>query len=428
MNQKTQTAPHIVTELPGPQAAAWIARDEAVISPSYTRDYPLVVKRGWGCTIEDVDGNLFLDMTAGIAVCAAGHAHPQVVAAIADQARKLIHMSGTDFYYSPEIELAEQLARIAPGSDAKKVFFCNSGAEAIEAALKLSRYHTGRDRVISFYGAFHGRTYGAMSLGGSKAMHQRGFGPLLTGVHRLKYDCSREDIESLFHSACPPDDVAAIFVEPLQGEGGYLVPSPDFLPMLRELCDEHGILLVADEVQSGMGRTGRWFCCQHYDVVPDVICMAKGIASGMPLGAVITSAEVMNWPPGSHASTFGGNPVSCRAALATIDLIDRQYLANTNERGGQLQAGLQRIADELPQLANVRGQGLMLAVDVVDASGQVSVAMRNELVHACFAGGLLVLGCGKAAVRFCPPLCITSDEVETALELFAKAAGEIAHP
>jgi 4-aminobutyrate aminotransferase len=415
--------PRIVTPLPGPRAAAWIARDRQVISPSYTRDYPLVVKRGAGCTIEDVDGNLFLDFTAGIAVTAAGHAHPEVVRAISEQAAALIHMSGTDFYYSPEIELAERLAAIAPGTGPKKVFFANSGAETIEAAIKLARYHTGRPRAISFYGAFHGRTYGAMSLGGSKAIHQRGFGPLLEGIHRLNYNCGRGEIDELFARVAAPDEVAAIFVEPIQGEGGYVVPSPDFLPMLRAVCDQHGILLVADEVQSGMGRTGRWFACEHFGVVPDLICLAKGIASGMPLGALITGAAIMNWPPGSHASTFGGNPVSCRAALATIDLVERQYMKNAVQRGDQLKAGLREMAARRPWLAGVRGLGLMLAVDVLGNDRNFDPHRRRAIVHAAFQRGLLLLGCGKAAVRFCPPLCVTEDEVKTAVRLFDEACG-----
>lgn len=418
-------APQLVTRLPGPKAAALIARDDQAISPSYTRGYPLVAARGWGCCLEDVDGNLFLDFTAGIAVNATGHAHPEVVDAIVDQASKLIHMSGTDFYYAPEIELAERLAKLAPGPAPKRVFFCNSGAESVEAALKLARYYTGRDRVISLYGAFHGRTYGAMSLGGSKAIHQRGFGPMLPGVHRVHFDCQRSELEELFATVCPPDDVAAIFIEPVQGEGGYRVPSPHFLPMLREVCDRHGMLLVADEVQSGMGRTGRWFAMEHFDVVPDMICLAKGIASGLPLGALVARADLMTWPPGSHASTFGGNPISCRAALATIDLIEREYLANTVARGVQLRAGLQRLAGEVDCLANPRGLGLMQAIDVIDAGG-LDHDRRNALVDEAFYKGLLLLGCGRASIRFCPALCVTSEQVATALEILgrlARAAG-----
>lgn len=414
-----EQAPRLRTSLPGPKAAAWIARDDQVISTSYTRGYPLVAARGWGCTLEDVDGNLFLDFTAGIAVNATGHAHPEVVAAIADQAGKLIHMSGTDFYYAPEIELAERLVRLAPGKEPKRVFFANSGAETIEAALKLARHHTGRQRVISCYGAFHGRTYGALSLGGSKALHQHGFGPLLSGIHRIHFDSPRAELEELFATVCPADEVAAIFVEPIQGEGGYRVPSVGFLPMLREICNEHGILLVVDEVQSGIGRTGRWLAVEHFGVEPDMICLAKGLASGLPLGALIARADVMDWPPGSHASTFGGNPVSCRAALATLDLVEREHMANARARGAELKAGLERLAASAPAIDGVRGLGLMLAADIIGPKGP-DPHRRDAVVNAAFHQGLLLLGCGKAAVRFCPALCVTSQQVATALEIFGE--------
>jgi 4-aminobutyrate aminotransferase len=418
--------PHLVTPLPGPKAAAWIERDERVISPSYTRIYPLVCARGEGCTIEDVDGNRFLDLTSGIAVTATGHAHPAVAAAIADQAQKLIHMSGTDFYYAPEIELAERLAKLAPGDEPKRVFFCNSGAEAIEAAIKLARHRTGRQRIISCYGAFHGRTYGAMSIGGSKSLHQRGFGPLVPGVQRIHFNCERAEIEEQFATCCPADETAAIFVEAVQGEGGYRVATPEFLPMLRKLCDEHGILLVVDEVQSGIGRTGRMFAVEHFGVVPDIICLAKGIASGLPLGAIVAPAPIMNWPPGSHASTFGGNPVACRAALVTLDLIEREYLANTEARGRQLDEGLKRLAaDASLSLAAPRGLGLMRAVDAHDAAGP-SPKRRDALIQAAFLEGLLLLGCGKTAIRFCPALCITESEISTALEIFGRVAAKVA--
>src|SRR5215468_8624407 len=348
--------PAIHTDLPGPKARALLERDQKYMSPSYTRIYPLVVARGSGAVIEDVDGNLFLDFTAGIAVTSTGHCHPHVVAAIQDQAAKLLHMSGTDFYYRPQIDLAERLAKLAPGDSANRVFFTNSGAEALEAALKLARWHTGRSRAIAFFGAFHGRTYGAMSLSGSKLVHRRGFSPLVPDIHHTPYPrgcttcstasecvCVRYIEDTLLRRTAPPEEVAAIFVEPIQGEGGYYVPPPGFLPALRELCDRHGFLLVVDEVQSGMGRTGKMFACEHWGVQPDIICLAKGIASGMPLGAMIARDEVMDWPPGSHASTFGGNPVSCRAALATIELLQSEYIANAQQRGEQLRAGLARL-------------------------------------------------------------------------------------
>jgi 4-aminobutyrate aminotransferase len=421
----TRPVPDLIVPPPGPQAAAWIARNDRVISPSYTPCYPLVCARGWGCTIEDVDGNLFLDFTAGIAVNSAGHCHPEVVAAIVDQASKLIHMSGTDFYYGPEIELAERLAKLAPGDSPKRVFFCNSGAEANEGALKLTRHYTGRHRVISCYGAFHGRTYGAMSLGGSKSLHRHGFGPLVEGIHRIHFNCERAEIEEQFATVCPADEVAAIFVEPIQGEGGYRVPSPGFLKMLRSVCDDYGILLVCDEVQSGIGRTGRMFAVEHFGVVPDVICMAKGIAGGLPLGAIVSRADVMTWPPGSHASTFGGNPVSCRAALAVLDLVEREYLANATERGAQLQAALRKLADDKATgLADPRGLGLMQAVDILGSNG-LDPERRNNLVQAAFEQGLLLLGCGKAGIRFCPSLCVTPAEVDTAMEIIGRVCRSV---
>jgi 4-aminobutyrate aminotransferase len=418
------TRPVLLTSLPGPNAAAWIARDDQVLSPSYTRAYPLVAARGVGCTIEDVDGNLFLDFTAGIAVTSTGHCHPDVVAAIVDQSTKLLHMSGTDFYYTPEIELAERLARLAPGGEPKRVFFTNSGAESVEAALKLARFHTGRQRLISCYGAFHGRTYGAMSLGGSKSIHHRGFGPLLSGVHRIPFNCHEALLEEHFHTVCPAEEVAAIFVEPIQGEGGYRLPEPHFLPMLRRLCDQHGILLVADEVQSGMGRTGKMFAIEHFGVAPDIICLAKGIASGMPLGAIVARADLMDWPSGSHASTFGGNPVCCRAALATLDLLQREYLENATRRGYQLLAGLTRLAQQDAELADPRGLGLMVAIDVMGPAG-LDPPRRDAIIEAAFHRGLLLLGCGKAGIRFCPSLCVTAEQIDSALEILVAAWSDV---
>ncbi|HEX4613030.1 MAG TPA: acetyl ornithine aminotransferase family protein [Urbifossiella sp.] len=436
--------PHIRTPLPGPAAAELLARDAEYVSPSYTRVYPLVVARGSGCVIEDVDGNRFLDFTAGIAVNATGHCHPEVVAAIHDQADHLLHMSGTDFYYRPQIDLSERLAKVAPGPSRKKVFFTNSGAEAVEAALKLARWHTKRNRVVAFHGAFHGRTYGAMSLSGSKLVHRRGFSPLVPDIHHVDFPrgcapgCQRagggacgliaQITDTLFRRTCPPEEVAAIFVEPIQGEGGYHPLPPGCLPALREMCDRHGILLVADEVQSGMGRTGRMFACEHYGVEPDILCVAKGVASGMPLGAIVARADVMDWPSGSHASTFGGNPVSCRAALATIDLLEREYTANAVARGEQLRAGLTVLCGRFPALANVRGLGLMTAVDVIDPAGRPDPVAREAVIQAAFHRGLLLLGCGESGIRFCPPLCVTAGQVETALALLASVIGEERSP
>ncbi|HEY2787013.1 MAG TPA: acetyl ornithine aminotransferase family protein [Fimbriiglobus sp.] len=423
--------PDVRVPPPGPKAQSLLARDKEFVSPSYTRVYPLVVERGSGAVIEDVDGNLYLDFTAGIAVTATGHCHPEVVAAIKDQADKLLHMSGTDFYYRPQIDLAERLAKAAPGPSPKKVFFTNSGAEAVEGALKLARWHTDRSRVVAFYGAFHGRTYGAMSLSGSKLVHRRGFSPLVPDIHHVEFprdcsgcssveDCScvKEIEQTLMHRTCPPDEVAAIFVEVIQGEGGYRLAPKGFLPALRALCDKYGILLVVDEVQSGMGRTGKMFAVEHFGVEPDIICLAKGIASGLPLGAIVARSDVMDWPSGSHASTFGGNPVSCRAALATMDLLDREYTANAAARGKQLQAGLKALADHHSILASVRGLGLMTATDIVDpVDGTAAPSLREDVIQTCFRQGLLLLHCGDTGIRFCPPLCVTAEQVDTCLRI-----------
>jgi len=429
------TVPAVRTALPGPKAQALLERDAKYVSPSYTRIYPLVVERGSGCVIEDVDGNLFLDFTAGIAVTATGHCHPEVVAAIQDQAEKLLHMSGTDFYYEPQIALAQRLAEMSPGPSAKRVFFTNSGAEALEAALKLARWHTQRTRVIAFFGAFHGRTYGAMSLSGSKLVHRRGFSPLVPDIHHVPFPRSCPGCENgcelvklieetLLKRTAPPEEVAAIFIEPIQGESGYRVAPPGCLPALRRLCDKHRILLVVDEVQSGMGRTGKLFAVEHWGVEPDIICSAKGIASGMPLGAIIARETVMDWPPGSHASTFGGNPVSCRAALATLNLLERGYMRNAGERGEQLRAGLRQLANRHDCLTDVRGLGLMTAVDVIKDDGTPDPKARDELVQTAFRHGLLLLGCGENGIRFCPPLCVSEKQVEMCLRLLDKVLAE----
>jgi 4-aminobutyrate aminotransferase len=434
------TVPRMKTDVPGPRAQALLERDNQYVSPSYTRAYPLVVERGSGAVIEDVDGNLFLDFTAGIAVTSTGHCHPEVVAAIQEQAANLLHMSGTDFYYKPQIDLAQRLAELAPGSSPKRVFFTNSGAEALEAALKLARWHTARTRVIAFLGAFHGRTYGAMSLSGSKLVHRRGFSPLVPDIHHVPYPRGaelrgepgagrryvREIEETILKRVAPPEEVAAVFVEPIQGESGYHVPPEDFLPALREFCNRHGILLVTDEVQSGMGRTGKLFAVQHWNVEPDIICLAKGIASGMPLGAMIAKDSVMDWPSGSHASTFGGNPVSCQAALATLRLLENGYTANAAERGEQLRNGLVRLRRQHPEIGDVRGLGLMVAMDVVSTQDHQTAdpALRDEIIQTAFRQGLLLLGCGESAIRFCPPLCITAEQVDAALRILSTVLAE----
>ena len=414
--------PEIKTPLPGPKAAELIARDARAMSPSFTRSYPFVMDHGEGCWVTDVDGNRFLDFTAGIAVASTGHSHPRVVAAIEEQAHRFLHMSGTDFYYRPEIELAERLeAKILPGTPAR-VFFTNSGAEAIEGAMKLARYTTNRPSYIAFIGAFHGRTFGALSLTASKASQRRRFAPLLSSVFHAPYpsaargittDESIERIEELFNTIAPPESVAAVFVEPIQGEGGYLVPPDDFLPRLRELTKKHGILLVADEVQSGMGRTGHLLAIEHWGVEPDIVCLAKGIASGLPLGAFIARAEQMSWPPGSHGSTFGGNPLACVAGLATLDLLEDGLIENAAKVGAQLQDGLREIAASHSEVTDVRGIGLMVALEFKSPDGAA------KLVQSAFERGLLLLTAGTRAVRLSPPLVLNRDEAATGLDIIA---------
>lgn len=425
--------PRLVGALPGPRAQALIARDQAVTSPSYTRGYPLVVKRGEGCMLEDVDGNVFLDMTAGIAVTATGHAHPAVVKAIQDQAAALLHMSGTDFYYEPMVELAESLAAYAPfplpaSGPRAKVFFSNSGAESNEGALKLARYYTKRQNIVAFLGAFHGRTFGAMSLTGSKAVQRQGFGPLVPGITHIPYG-THESLDyleqKLFPATFPPEEIAAIVVEPIQGEGGYIVPEDGFHARIREICDRYGILMVVDEVQAGMGRTGKLFAIEHWGVQPDIITMAKGIASGLPLGAILARPEIMTWPPGSHATTFGGNPVACAAANATMKLLQAGLLENAALMGEILQAELGKLAHRFARISPPRGKGLMVAIDLLDGEGNLDRNLRDEIVDRAFYKGLLLLGCGKAAIRFCPPLVLDAKQIQVAMDILGELLGEL---
>ncbi|MBD2194245.1 MULTISPECIES: acetyl ornithine aminotransferase family protein [Calothrix] len=418
--------PNLVTALPGPRAQAIIERDRNVTSPSYTRDYPLVVARGEGCMVEDVDGNVFLDMTAGIAVTNTGHAHPEVVAAIQAQSAQLLHMSGTDFYYEPMVELAEKLAVRAPFPQGARVFFTNSGAESNEGAIKLARYYTKRSHIVAFLGAFHGRTYGAMSLTGSKAVQRANFGPFVPGVTHIPYGthASLDYLEKqLFPTLLPPEEIAAIVVEPIQGEGGYIVPESGFLERIRNICDRYGILMVVDEVQSGMGRTGKLFAIEHWGVMPDIITTAKGIASGLPLGAILSRPELMTWPPGAHATTFGGNPVACVAGIATLRLLEDGLMSNALEMGELLQAGLTQLHEKFPRVSLPRGKGLMVAIDLIDEEGNLDRPMRDRIIQEAFLRGLLLLGCGKAAIRFCPPLIIDSNQIQIALDILADILG-----
>ena len=430
INLNLPRTPRLITSLPGPRAQAIVQRDRAVTSPSYTRDYPLVVSRGQGCMVEDVDGNVFLDMTAGIAVTATGHAHPEVVKAIQEQSERLLHMSGTDFYYEPMVELAEQLAIRAPFPHPEnnaefpaKVFFTNSGAESNEGAIKLARYYTKRSLIVAFLGAFHGRTYGAMSLTGSKAVQRTNFGPLVPGVTHIPYGThtSLDYLEKqLFGTILPAPEVAAIVVEAIQGEGGYIVPEDGFLQRIRDICDRHGILMVVDEVQAGMGRTGRLFAIEHWGVMPDIITTAKGIASGLPLGAILARPELMTWPPGSHATTFGGNPVACAAGIATLRLLESGLMTNAIQMGQLLQASLTKLHQRFPKVSPPRGKGLMVAVDLLDEQGNLDHKLRDHIIQEAFLRGLLLLGCGKAAIRFCPPLVIDSDQIQIALQIISE--------
>lgn len=425
--------PRLVTSLPGSRAQAIVERDRAVTSPSYTRGYPLVIARGEGCMVEDVDGNVFLDLTAGIAVAATGHAYPEVVQAIQAQAADLLHMSGTDFYYESMVELAENLATRAPfpqptNATRAKVFFTNSGAESNEGALKLARYYTKRSQVVAFLGAFHGRTYGAMSLTGSKVVQRQHFGPLLPGVTHIPYGTHTGlDYleEKLFPTVLPPEEVAAIFVEAIQGEGGYIVPEDGFLERIRQICARHGILMVIDEVQAGMGRTGCLFAIEHWGVMPDIITLAKGIASGLPLGAILARSELMTWQPGSHATTFGGNPVACAAANVTLHLLENGLIDNAQNMGKLLMSGLWKLAQQFPCISPPRGKGLMVAIDVFDATGKLDPQKRDRIVDLAFLKGLLLLGCGKAAIRFCPPLVIDSEQIQVALQILHDVLEEI---
>jgi 4-aminobutyrate aminotransferase len=426
--------PNLVTPLPGPKAKAIIERDRAVLSPSYTRCYPFVMKRGEGAVVEDVDGNHFLDFNAGIAVVATGHAHPHVVRAIQKQAAEFLHMSGTDFYYEGMVRLAEKLAALTPGGVRRRVYFGNSGSEAVEAAIKMARYHSGRDKFVAFLGGFHGRTMGALSLTGSKVVQRRGFHPMLP-VHHIPYpycyrcpyskdpstcdvECVKVLEEQLFKTILPAEEVAAIVVEPIQGEGGYLVPPPKFHQELRRIADKYGVLLVHDEIQSGMGRTGRMFASEHFGVTPDIVTLAKGLASGMPLAATVARADVMDWPPGAHASTFGGNPVSIAAALTTIELLEESLMANATAMGAYMLDRMRDWPRRFKHVGDVRGLGLMIGFEMVydQQTKDRAPQLRDQLEMMAFERGLLILGAGPNSIRLCPPLVITRDQAAFAID------------
>ena len=411
--------PRLVTAVPGPRTLAQVERDERVTSPSLPRAYPFAPVRGRGCVVEDLDGNRYLDFAAGIAVNSTGHAHPRVVAAIQAQAAELLHYSASDFYLPIYAETCERLAGIAPFGGPARVYLGNSGAEVVEAAIKVARFATRRQHVVSFLGAFHGRTYGALSLTASKAKYHAGFGPLLPGVHHAPYGhvADLAWFDQLFERVVPASEVAAIVVEPIQGEGGYIVPQPGFLAGLRAICDRHGILLVADEIQSGAGRTGRMWAVEHEGVEPDILLTAKGIASGMPIAAMVTRASILEaWPAGAHGSTYGGNPVACAAALATIDLLEEELIANAGTQGERAMSALAPLTERFPGVVReVRGRGLMIGIELDDHDRAAALELE------CLRRGLLILGAGRTAVRLSPPLTVTAEQVDVGVRILGEA-------
>jgi 4-aminobutyrate aminotransferase len=437
--------PKIKVTPPGPKAKKIVERDSAVISPSFGRAYPLVIERGEGSIVVDVDGNEFIDMNAGLAVCSVGHSHPKVVKAIKDQVDKFIHYSYTDFYYDDYVDLGEKLHDLVPGDHKKKFFYGNSGAESIEAAMKVARWHTGRQGYIAYIGSFHGRTLGAVSLTASKPYQRARFAPLIPGVEHIFYPycyrcpfnlecpscgyaCVDYIDEYMFHRYVPPEEVAMLIAEPIQGEGGYVVPPDGYFPRLKKLLDKYGILFASDEVQAGMGRTGKWFGIEHFGVVPDIVCMAKGIAAGMPLGVMASRADIQDWKPGSHASTFGGNPVSCATALAVLDIIKSEnLLENAQKQGKLIKDRLNEMKDRHPMIGDVRGKGLMVGVELVKDKTTKEYAQKEtgEVMMECFRNGLAIVNCGINVIRWMPPLTITSDLVEPALEIFEKSLTKI---
>ena len=425
------------------KAQELLKRDQAVVSPSYPRAAPFVMERGLGAEVWDVDGNRFIDFAAGIAVCTTGHSHPKVVAAISDQAERFIHIS-PDYYHTAWVELSERLAEIAPFSEPAKVFLGNSGTEAVEAAIKLALHHTGRPLFIGFQGGFHGRTLGSLAFTSSKSIHRRGFGPPSIGVTHVPYPNAYRQVlqptggdygetvvdyieNQVLKSVVPPEDCAAILVEPILGEGGYVVPPPGFFPALRALCDRHGILLIADEVQSGVGRTGKWWAIEHWKVEPDIVCFAKGIASGVPLGGILARASVMDWPEGAHGNTYGGNPLACAAALATLDLVEEQFLVNAQSMGEYAMDALEEMQSRHPTIGEVRGKGLMIGVEFVDGNGTKQPAhdLRERVIEEAFSRGLLILGCGESTVRLAPALSIEEGLLDEGLRVMEESISTV---
>jgi 4-aminobutyrate aminotransferase len=425
--------PRIVSVPPGPKARKVIALDKEWSSPSYIKEYPLVVAGGKGAMVEDVDGNRFIDWMAGIAVSATGYNHPKVVKAIHEAADRFLHICGTDFYYESMARLCARLAKTGPGRDKYRVFLTNSGTEAVEGAVKLVRYHTKRPHLIAFEGAFHGRSYAAVTLTCSKVKYKAGFGPMLPEVSHLPYDNPYRGgdpmaaARKLFESKVSPKDVAAVFMEPIQGEGGYIMPRPEFVKAWRRICDEHGILLVFDEIQSGVGRTGKMWACERFGVEPDVLLTAKGLGSGLPIGAIIAKEKVMTWGQGTHGTTFGGNPVCCAAALATLDVVQEELCANAAEMGERLLAGLRRLQEKHPSIGDVRGTGLMIGVEFVKdrKTKEPDSELVAKLEQLAFRKGLLLLSCGKSVIRVAPPLVLNSHDVDAGLAILDGCLAEL---
>jgi 4-aminobutyrate aminotransferase len=437
-------APLIKTELPGKKARKILTKDKKYASSSYIKEYPLVVERGEGAVVVDADGNHFLDMMAGIAVNITGYSHPKVVNAVKKQSDKFFHICSTDFYYPSFANFVERLAKITPISGEKSVFLNNSGAEAVETAIKLARYHTKRPYIIAFHGAFHGRTMGALSLTASKPKQRRFFGPFMPGVYHVPYGycyrcayhlkygscdiyCADAIKKVLCQSHLNPDEISAVFVEPILGEGGYVIPPIEFLQKLREFTSKHGILLIADEIQSGMGRTGKFLAIEHYQVVPDVVLLAKGLASGLPLGAVVAKKKYMRWESGTHGSTFGGNPVACEAALATLELLEEGLMANAANMGLILLSKLKKLQKTQPLIGDVRGKGLMIGVELVKSrkTREPAAEAANKIAYEAFKKGLLLLPCGESVIRFAPPLVINRDQISMAVDIFSSILSRI---
>ena len=425
--------PRILVPPPGPKAKKIIALDKEWTSPSYIKEYPLVAATGQGAMLEDVDGNRYIDWMAGIAVSATGYNHPKVIAAIHEAADKFLHICGTDFYYEAMAKLCARLASTAPGKDKWRVFLTNSGTEAVEGAVKLARFHTKRAHLIAFEGAFHGRTYAAVTLTSSKVKYKAGFGPLLPEVSHLPYDNPYRGgdplaaARKLFETRVSPKEVAAVFMEPIQGEGGYVLPRAEFLRAWRKICDEHGILLVFDEIQSGVGRTGKMWACEHSGVEPDILLTAKGLGSGMPIGAILAREKVMTWGQGTHGGTFGGNPVCCAAALATLDAVDAELRANAAKMGARLLGGLKKLQGKHPSIGDVRGIGLMIGVEFVKdrATKEPASELVGKLEQLAFRKGLLLLSCGKSVIRVAPPLVLTAHDVDAGLEILDECLREL---